>query len=163
MRFEPVPGAYQYEITVRKPDNALMYRSFVVTNLERVTDVPTGRTYIWRVRAQCNDETITPYSAPDTILMPAAFTWESRPEKIQGADQVKVSYPNASLAMISPSDPTGVSELMVFDLLGHMVFVQNHIQHWPVEVNYSSWPAGLYVVRINALEKRLTGRMVVQR
>jgi glucose/arabinose dehydrogenase len=160
--FEYLPDASKFEVTVRNPEEQLLHRSIIFTNLEKVTDVPLGRTYIWRVRAKCNDGTITPYSAPDTIVMPGSLKVADSIGIEPVSNAVSVLYPNSERVWITISVSMDDAQLLIYDLQGRIAFVQNQIQNWPVEVDHSNWPAGMYLIQINTAAERMTSRMVVQ-
>jgi hypothetical protein len=160
--FEYLPGASKFEVTVRNPEEKLLYRSILVTNLERVTDVPLGKTYIWQVRAQCNDGSITPYSERDTIIMPALIDPMVREENPGWSNNVKVSYPDLDRVLLSTNGATVPNQLSIYDMQGRLVFVQQQIQIWPVVVDHSTWPSGIYLIQLSSSEGMQTSRMVVQ-
>jgi hypothetical protein len=161
-RFEPITEASQYEVSILNLGGATLQRRYIVTNFEKVSDVPLGRTYLMRVRAQCQDGSITPYSDYDTIVMPAARLEEKDMPTSVDPNKVTVVYPNTESVWISTNADWNQAELMVYDLQGRLVYVQRQIQTWPVEITHRNWAAGLYVIQINGQGESITSRMLVQ-
>ena len=160
--FEPLPDATQYEVSFLNLGGATLQRRYIVTNFEKVSDVPLNRTYLWRVRAQCFDGTITPYSNLDTIVMPPAMLERDYLNLEEETNTITVVYPNTESAWISTNAPWDNAELRVYDLQGRLVFVQHQINNWPVTVSHRAWAAGLYIIQINGQQESITSRMLVQ-
>lgn len=99
---------------------------------------------------------------PDTFTFTYVLTNNVGTETITENIQVQV-FPNPAdeYVMFGGKHAADITDIRIVDISGKMVF---HTQTWQngQQVDVSSWPAGMYVIRMQVKDRQMTEKLVVR-